>query len=108
MARNLCLTHHEKWDGSGYPRGLRGEEIPWEGRVATIADIYGRAPVVALVQTCDVARNGGPNSLEEDGRVRPEHFDPKVLNAFRRISGKFAEIFDSNCDERDSPDCFLA
>ncbi len=40
MARNICLTHHEKWDGSGYPSGMKGTEIPWEGRITAIADIY--------------------------------------------------------------------
>ena len=107
MARNLCLTHHEKWDGSGYPRGLRGEEIPWEGRVATIADIYDALRSSRSYKPAMSHETAVRILLEGDGRVRPEHFDPKVLNAFRRISGKFAEIFDSNCDERDSPDCFL-
>ncbi len=108
MARNICLTHHEKWDGSGYPRGLHGTEIPWEGRVATIADIYDALRSSRSYKPAMSHETAVGILLEGDGRVRPEHFDPKVLNAFRRISGKFAEIFDANCDERDSPDCFLA
>ena len=108
MARNICLTHHEKWDGSGYPRGLRGEEIPWEGRVATIADIYDALRSSRSYKPAMSHELAVSILLEGDERVRPEHFDPKVLTAFRRISGKFEEIFDSNCDERDSPDCFLA
>ncbi|HPE67110.1 MAG TPA: HD domain-containing phosphohydrolase, partial [Synergistales bacterium] len=108
MARNICLTHHEKWDGSGYPRGLHGTEIPWEGRVATIADIYDALRSSRSYKPAMSHELAVSILLEGDERVRPEHFDPKVLTAFRRISGKFEEIFDSNCDERDSPDCFLA
>ena len=40
MAANIALTHHEKWDGSGYPRGLAGEEIPVESRIVALADVF--------------------------------------------------------------------
>ena len=40
MAREIALTHHEKWDGSGYPNGLAGEEIPIVGRIAALADVF--------------------------------------------------------------------
>ncbi|MCP3871526.1 MAG: HD domain-containing protein, partial [Gammaproteobacteria bacterium] len=39
-ARDIALTHHEKWDGSGYPQGLKGEEIPLSGRLMAVADVY--------------------------------------------------------------------
>ncbi len=107
MARNICLTHHEKWDGSGYPLGLRGEEIPWEGRIATIADIYDALRSARSYKPSMSHEQAVEIILKGDGRVRPEHFDPRVLSSFERVSGKFGEIFDANCDERDSPDCFL-
>ena len=83
MARNICLTHHERWDGSGYPFGLRREEIPLEGRIVAFADVYDalRSPRsyksgFSHEKTVDIILNG-------DGRTMPGHFDPDVLQFFR-------------------------
>ena len=70
--------HHEKWDGTGYPRGLSGESIPVEGRIMAIADVYD-----ALVSERPYKK---PYSHEKAmGIIRSEsgtHFDPKVVDAF--------------------------
>jgi HD-GYP domain-containing protein (c-di-GMP phosphodiesterase class II) len=105
MARNICLTHHEKWDGSGYPRGLRGEEIPWEGRIAAIADIYDALRSSRAYKQPFSHEKAVEIITKGDGRVQPEHFDPAVLDAFKRLSDTFGRIFDSTCDERDAPNC---
>lgn len=99
MARNICLTHHEKWDGSGYPKGLKGDEIPWEGQVAAIGDIYDairspRAykPPFSHQKTMEIFTKG-------DGRVEPCHFSPQLLDIFLRRAKDFEEIFETLADD---------
>ena len=102
MARNVCLTHHEKWDGSGYPFGLRGEEIPWEGRIATIADIYDALRSARSYKPPLSHEESMRIILVGDGRVNPEHFDPAVLRAFERVAHEFEAVFEEYKDERDT------
>ncbi|MFZ5828466.1 MAG: HD domain-containing phosphohydrolase [Planctomycetota bacterium] len=78
VAARIALTHHEKWDGSGYPLGLSGEDIPLEGRITAVADVF---------DALSSARPYKPPfplekcfQIMEDGRG--EHFDPCVLDAF--------------------------
>lgn len=91
MCRAIALTHHERYDGSGYPYGLKGEDIPIEGRIVAVADVY------------DALRNQRsykhPLSHEEAVSVMEEgdekgHFDPVVLEAFRSAGGRFKEIYE--------------
>jgi len=93
MAESIALTHHERWDGSGYPNGLAGEAIPLEGRIVALVDVYDalrmRRPYkepLCHERTCEII-------LQGDGRTMPQHFDPHLLEEFQSLTGTFDDIF---------------
>ncbi|HSC85450.1 MAG TPA: two-component system response regulator [Pseudomonas sp.] len=78
MARSIALTHHEKWDGSGYPNGLKGEDIPLAGRIVAIADVFDALtsvrpykPAWSVEETLALLR-----------RESGAHFDPQLVELF--------------------------
>jgi putative two-component system response regulator len=98
MAETIALNHHERWDGSGYPNGLKGEETPIEGRIVMLADQYdalrAKRPYknpFSHEETCRII-------LEGDGRTLPIHFDPQILEIFRQMEREFAIAFESLLD----------
>ena len=93
MAEDIALNHHERWDGTGYPRGLKGEDIPIVARIVIIADVYdslrgGRPYKKSLThkETCEIIRWG-------DERTKPQHFDPEVLKTFFKLEKSFEKIY---------------
>lgn len=95
MARNIARSHHENYDGTGYPDKLAGLDIPLEARIVKVVDLYDalrsrRAykPAHTHDQTVHIMRQG-------DDRVRPTHMDPKVLEAFLDVQGEIRGIFDA-------------
>lgn len=94
MSAEIARSHHEKYDGTGYPDAKVGDEIPLPARIVFLADIY------------DALRSDRPYKLGlsheksyniitvGDGRVNPEHFDPKVLEVFKKTHLDFDKIYE--------------
>ena len=81
MSEQIALTHHERWDGSGYPNGLTGEQIPLVGRVASAADVFD-----ALTHHRPY-KNPWPTerALDEINRLSNHHFDPQIASALTTL-----------------------
>jgi putative two-component system response regulator len=88
VAREIAYSHQEKWDGSGYPRGLKGEDIPLCGRLMALADVYD-----ALISK-RAYKSPWPHekAVEEIRRCGGTHFDPDVVGAFLEIQETFRNI----------------
>ncbi len=98
IAKKIALSHHERWDGGGYPQGLKGDTIPIEGRIVNIADQYDALrnkrsykPAFDHATTYKIIAEG-------DGRTLPSHFDPEVLRMFNKLHGRFEEIYEERKD----------
>jgi putative two-component system response regulator len=88
MAKDIVYTHHEWWDGTGYPEGLRGAEIPVAGRLMALVDVYDAA----------VTRNVYRRPMSHDKAVdfivagKGTHFDPAVVDAFILVAPRFTSV----------------
>jgi putative two-component system response regulator len=94
LSRQVALCHHERWDGTGYPKGLKGEEIPLAARIVALGDCYDALRSRRPYKQSHSHEHACAVILEGDHRTRPEHFDPQVLRAFCRVHAQFALIFD--------------
>jgi diguanylate cyclase (GGDEF)-like protein len=89
LAKDIVYTHHERWDGTGYPEGLKGTDIPIPGRVMALVDVYDAA----------VTRNVYRQARSHDDTVnfivscKGTHFDPAVVDAFVGVAGDFEKVF---------------
>ena len=95
MAASIARTHHEKWDGSGYPAGLAGERIPIESRIVGLADVYDALRSERPYKPAFDEAKANAIMQEEVGR----HFDPEVYAAFTRLADRFQEIIALFADE---------
>lgn len=101
FAREIAYTHHEKWDGTGYPQGLAGDEIPVSGRLMAIADVYD----ALISRRCYKPPFPHSRAVEliSDGRGR--HFDPDMVDAFLELEDSFRQIayeFAESAEEREA------
>ncbi len=100
FARDIAYCHHEKWDGSGYPQGLKGDAIPVAARLMALADVYDALisrrvykPAFSHEESAKIIRQG-----------RGTHFDPDVLDAFNEIEHQFREIARQYSDDGSDED----
>ena len=88
MARTIALSHHEKWDGSGYPLGLSGEQIPLVGRIAALADVFD-----ALTSVRPYKRAWSVDeALEHTRRDSGRHFDPGLVARLEQVMPEIERV----------------
>ncbi len=98
MACSIAANHHERWDGTGYPVGLKGINIPIEARIVIICDQYDALMSKRPYKTSLSHREVYEIITKGDGRTMPQHFDPDVFRSFIKLEELFREIFTSHSD----------
>lgn len=88
MAAAMAGSHHERWDGTGYPRGLKGTSIPLAARIMSLADVYD------ALTTSRIYKKAWPHedAVTEIGRQKGKAFDPTVVEAFMRVKDDFHDV----------------
>lgn len=94
IARQIALGHHEKWDGSGYPFGLKGDDIPIPARLMAVADVYDALLSRRVYKSGMGYAEATAIIIEGSGK----HFDPDIVDAFVAIQGEFIEIAEKYSD----------
>jgi len=100
LAKEIAYTHHEKWNGSGYPEGLKGENIPISGRIMALADVY---------DSIIYQRVYKPSFVHKDAVLLITHlkgivFDPDVVDAFLEVRDEFRQIDLEFADHEEASD----
>jgi response regulator RpfG family c-di-GMP phosphodiesterase len=99
LGESIALTHHEHWDGTGYPRGLRGEEIPFPARVVAVCDVFD-----ALISDRPYKQAWPMESaLEEIKRESGGHFEPRLVEAFEAVFADMVQIVEQVAAEHGTP-----
>lgn len=88
MARDIAKYHHERWDGSGYPTGLQGEEIPFCARIVALADVYDALTMKRIY------KSAMPHEMARGIIIQSNatHFDPSIVQAFLAVENQFVAI----------------
>ena len=88
IGKEIAYNHHEKWDGSGYPRGLKGEVIPLSARIIAVADVYDALTTKRFYKEAYSHDKARDMIIELKGK----HFDPDMVNAFTAVAEKFNHV----------------
>lgn len=88
LGRDVCYYHHERWDGSGYPFGLKGEEIPLPARIVSVCDVYDALTTERRYKAA-FTHEAASNLIEKESGSQ---FDPEVVAAFTEVKADFAQI----------------
>jgi putative two-component system response regulator len=95
-AEALAGSHHERWDGSGYPHGLKGSGIPLQGRIMAVVDVYDaltsnrpHRKKKTHEEAIEIIKNGSGS-----------HFDPEIVNTFLENEGMFREIVQNEKEKK--------
>jgi putative two-component system response regulator len=95
LARVIALTHHERWDGTGYPKGLKGEAIPWPGRLVAIVDAYEAMTTTQFYREPLSTEQAAQEILRHAGT----YYDPKLTEAFKKALPAMRKVRSSIPDE---------
>ncbi len=95
MARIIALQHHESWDGTGYPNGLKGEQIDIAARIVKIVDVYDALRSPRVYKPPFSHEHAYEIITKGDNRLKPSSFDPELLNYFKKHHKRFEEIYES-------------
>jgi putative two-component system response regulator len=90
MARSIAASHHEKWDGSGYPQGLVGQDIPLAARIVAIADVFDALTSVRPYKAAWSVERARQTIVDDAGK----HFDPELIQAFVKALPDMLEVMD--------------
>lgn len=95
LAKKIAFYHHEKWDGSGYPFGLKKDQIPIEAQIVSLVDVYDALRDERSYKKAFSHEKSVEIISEGDGRTRPEHFNPKLLDIFMKNEKEINEIYNN-------------
>jgi putative two-component system response regulator len=96
MGAAIALGHHERWDGSGYPYGKKGDANPVSARIVNLCDVYDALRTKRHDRQAFDHETAVAIITRGDGKTRPEHFDPALLEAFKRNAETFREIYNQH------------